>query len=539
MRYWIMVFIIASLAVLLIGCGGSGRSGSPPATAAGSVGVRIAWPPESEVQTALIPTASYSIKVELLQGGVVLSGLAAVINRPNTSARIDGVPPGDTLLRVSAHPQSEARGVAQAFAERNITVVSGEYSEWALTLETTITDILVTPTEGAVRPTQQLQFTGTALNANDEIVLLPTTAPFTWQITSGGSFASVNSNGLVTGLDTGTATIQATEKDTNLVGEAIVEVTNSPTEGGYEFVREWGPKGNLEGQIGACGGIAVDAFGNCYISDSTNHRIQKFTSEGVYVSGWGGTAGSGDGQLDTPYGIAFDPLGNLYVADTGNNRIQKFTSNGIFITKWGSTGSGNGQFMSPIGVAVDHYNVYVVDNSTHCIQIFNPDGTFLEKWESLGPGDAQFYDPIGIATGSTAGLPFAYVADRGNGRVLKCRIDGSLEIQWGTPGVRDGQFGTSSPQGIAVDVPGNIYVVDRDNYRIQKFNHNYGNFITKWLSKGSGELQFINRPEWIAVDDDGNVHVSQSSSSVSFLLKTFRPEFTGAKLQGFNRPRGR
>lgn len=39
-----------------------------------------------------------------------------------------------------------------------------------------------------------------------------------------------------------------------------------------------------------------------------------------------------------------DSSGNVYVADTGNNRVQKFSSDGNYITEWGSAGSGNGQF---------------------------------------------------------------------------------------------------------------------------------------------------------------------------------------------------
>jgi hypothetical protein len=55
-----------------------------------------------------------------------------------------------------------------------------------------------------------------------------------------------------------------------------------------------------------------------------------------------GKIGSGHGSFTT-----------TYVSDSGNNRIQKFDSNGKFITKWGSPGSGDGQFGGPVGVAVD------------------------------------------------------------------------------------------------------------------------------------------------------------------------------------------
>lgn len=53
-----------------------------------------------------------------------------------------------------------------------------------------------------------------------------------------------------------------------------------------------------------------------------------------------------------------------YVADTDNDRIQKFDSNGTFLITWGSSGSGDGQFFNPAGVAVDGSgNVYVVDGT--------------------------------------------------------------------------------------------------------------------------------------------------------------------------------
>jgi len=74
----------------------------------------------------------------------------------------------------------------------------------------------------------------------------------------------------------------------------------------------------------------------------------------TFAGKWGIT-GSGDGQLLSPYGIAVDRSGNIYVADTGNNRIQKYDSKGTFITKWGKAGRGEGEFHSPYGVAVDSF----------------------------------------------------------------------------------------------------------------------------------------------------------------------------------------
>ena len=60
-----------------------------------------------------------------------------------------------------------------------------------------------------------------------------------------------------------------------------------------------------------------------YITDVNNNRIQKFASDGTFITSWG-SGGEGEGQFSGPEGIDVDPEGNVYVADTGNFRIQVF-----------------------------------------------------------------------------------------------------------------------------------------------------------------------------------------------------------------------
>ena len=84
-----------------------------------------------------------------------------------------------------------------------------------------------------------------------------------------------------------------------------------------------------------------------------------------------GSSGSGNGQFVNPLGIGIDSSGNCFVVDSGNSRIQKFTPAGAFATKWGSSGTGDGQFKSPNGVAIDSSGyVYVADEGGYRVQKF-------------------------------------------------------------------------------------------------------------------------------------------------------------------------
>ncbi|MGA7370618.1 MAG: 6-bladed beta-propeller [Nitrososphaeraceae archaeon] len=86
------------------------------------------------------------------------------------------------------------------------------------------------------------------------------------------------------------------------------------------------------------------------------------------------TAGSEPGQFDGPAVVAFDSDGNVYVTDSGNQRVQKFTTDGSFITQWGEEGEDDGQFSTPEGLAIDSASgkVYVSDTSNNNVQVFVP-----------------------------------------------------------------------------------------------------------------------------------------------------------------------
>jgi DNA-binding beta-propeller fold protein YncE len=147
-------------------------------------------------------------------------------------------------------------------------------------------------------------------------------------------------------------------------------------------IRKFDRNGNLiikwgDDQFEWTSGVIAGLLDNIYVADAFYNRIQKYNSNGTFISQWG-SYGPGEGQFTRPNGLTLDSSGNVYVADSGNNRITKFDPNGNAITEFRFEGTETGEFRNPVGVAADlQGNIYVVDNGNNRIQKFSPIFSFI------------------------------------------------------------------------------------------------------------------------------------------------------------------
>jgi len=160
---------------------------------------------------------------------------------------------------------------------------------------------------------------------------------------------------------------------------------------GTRMLRSWG-----RGTFTKVHGIRIDPEDNVWVTDVGDHRVLKFTSEGVLLLELGvkGEPGGSPGHFDRPADVAFGPEGSVYVVDQGedeerpglgNPKIVRLTSDGAWVGSWGGPGTGTGEFHFPHSIAVDAQGrVYVSDRENNRVQVFDAEGVQLQEWTHLG-----------------------------------------------------------------------------------------------------------------------------------------------------------
>jgi len=147
------------------------------------------------------------------------------------------------------------------------------------------------------------------------------------------------------------------------------------------FVRQWGTTGEsgiAAGTFGYPTDVALAPDGTLFVADGYNDRVQVFDADGAFLRKWGGPLamnipGPFNGWFATVTSVTVDARGDVFVADFYNHRIQKFSAGGTFLTSFGAEGDAPGELRYPIATAVaGNGEVFVVDYGNHRIQRWRP-----------------------------------------------------------------------------------------------------------------------------------------------------------------------
>ncbi|MBC8298965.1 MAG: NHL repeat-containing protein [Pelagibacterales bacterium] len=218
-------------------------------------------------------------------------------------------------------------------------------------------------------------------------------------------------------------------------------------------------------------GITLDASGNMYITDTENNNIKKWAlgaTEGLIIIGEGGTTDRGGyaaNQLNNPAAITIDTYGNLYIADRENHRIQEWAP----LATIGTTVARGLRF--PSDVALDAAgNLYIADTENNRIQKWESgarEGTTVAGGNEKGSRAYQLFHPQGITLDASGNM---YIADTENNRI-QMWAPGAIEGTTIAGGNGEGSAANqlSLPRGITLDSSGNLYIADTGNNRIQKY----------------------------------------------------------------------
>ena len=305
-------------------------------------------------------------------------------------------------------------------------------------------------------------------------------------------------------------------------------------------------------------GVATDANGNIYIADYYNNAVRKVDAATGIMTTFAGTgvAGyNGDGiaastaQLNGPAGITIDGSGNIYIADKFNERIRKINTSGIIHTiagngfhgGWQGHSDGNGGQATaasldyPVSVALDcSGNIYIADWGSQSVRKINSSGiiknfagTFAGGYngDGIAATSAKLWSPNSVAADCNGNV---YISDSWNHRIRKVNASGIISTYAGNGAgtyAGDGGPATSAslwvPWQITLDGCDNMYICDWQNNAVRKVDAS-GNISTFVGTNqrgydGDGAAATAAKmylPSGLAIDGTGNVYISDYGNNV-------------------------
>jgi len=294
--------------------------------------------------------------------------------------------------------------------------------------------------------------------------------------------------------------------------------------------------------------------GSLYISDGDSRRVRKLDANGIIttVAGTGPLAPPGQQgsqatsyPLDSVSGLALDALGRLYISSNNGCGLIRVETNGVVIVlgNFGVYGCPNALGSAPDGTVY----TLVGGHPSHPSSVWRiePNG---QTTRIAGNGietfagdngqavNASLRGPAGFAVDSQGRI---YISDGGNNRIRRIGTDGIITTFAGNgvgtlagDGLPATQASLSDPKGLAFDAAGNLYVADYGNGRIRVISPaGIINTFAGTVQYGSGgDAGFataagLSFPEAVAVDNAGNVLISDSRNSLVRSVLVSQPTF--------------
>jgi len=273
--------------------------------------------------------------------------------------------------------------------------------------------------------------------------------------------------------------------------------------------------------LNAPSGLALDAKGNLWISDTGNQRIMKLsggaltTVAGNHQPGFSGDGGAAlSAMLHDPFGLAIAPTGEVYIADRDNFRIRHLDTqnaittvagNGKLIAGQDGVPAGLAAFLDPFGVSFNAQGAMLIaDTDNNIVRQMTATGTLATI---AGTGAQETSGDGGKATAAGLFGPFSATADAGGNLYLAMADSGSLRkvnsagtISTVLPVAGVAGSSLSVPTQVVEDGAGNLYIADFNNNRLVKMAANgaLSQFPTAFV-----------QPAGLALDNTGNLYVTE------------------------------
>ena len=265
--------------------------------------------------------------------------------------------------------------------------------------------------------------------------------------------------------------------------------------------------------------------GTLYIVDRYNHRVVLINTNSTAAAVTMGSFGTASDQFNEPADV-FVTNTSIYVLDQLNYRVQKWPRNGSNGTTvagiLGSVGntSSNSTFGLSHGIYVDIFDfLYVVDQPNHRVLRFPPNsssgtnGVVVAGTGTAGAGPSQLNQPCQVSVTSNLTM---FITDMFNHRIQRWTVGASSGVTVagnGTSGTTDRDL--SYPRSVIVDDNGNMYIGDESNNRIQRWTSGgcLGECLVGCSRLNGSATDRLGSPQAVAFDSQGALYVSDGNQN--------------------------